>query len=64
MFPVIFMTLLFSFTYSLFIGLLAQKDLLFLESSCLTLVSSYICPLSIFCSAGLVVTNSFSFTFL
>jgi hypothetical protein len=66
LFPVIFVSLLFSFTYSLFIGLLAQKGLFFLESTCLTLVSSSICKslLSIFCSAGLVVTNSFSFSLL
>jgi hypothetical protein len=57
---------LFSFTYFLFTGLLAQKGLFFLEFSCLTLVSSFICksPLSIFCSAGLVVVNSFSFFLL
>jgi hypothetical protein len=48
LFPVIFLCLLFSFTHSLFIGMLAQKDLFFLESTCLTLVSSSICksPLS------------------
>jgi hypothetical protein len=59
-FPVIF-ACLFSFTYSLFTGLLAQKDLFFL-----TLVSSSICkgPLNIFYSAGLVVANSFSFSLL
>jgi hypothetical protein len=66
LFPVSFVPLLFSFTYSLFICLLAQKALFFLESSCLTLVSSSICksPLSIFCSTDLVVTNSFSFSLL
>jgi hypothetical protein len=55
LFPVIFVSPLFSFTYSLFTGLLAQKGLFFLESTCLTLVSSSVCksPLSIFCSAGL-----------
>jgi hypothetical protein len=37
LFPVIFIPLLFSFTYSLFTGLLAQKGLFFLESSCLTI---------------------------
>jgi hypothetical protein len=52
---------LFSFTYCLFICLLAQKGSFFLESSCLTLVSFSICksPLSIFCRAGLVVTIFF-----
>jgi hypothetical protein len=57
LFPVIFVSLLFT-------RLLAQKGLFFLESSCLTLVSSSVCksPLSIFCSAGLVVANSFSFS--
>jgi hypothetical protein len=66
LFPVIFVSLLFSFTYSLFIGLLVQKGLFFLESTCLTVVSSSICisPLSIFCSAGMVVANFFSFSFL
>jgi hypothetical protein len=66
LFPTISFPLLFSFTYSLFTGLLAQKGILFLESFCFTLVSSSICksPLSIFCSAGLVVTNSFSFFLL
>jgi hypothetical protein len=66
LFSVIFVTLLFSFTYPLFTGLLAQKGLFFLESTCLTLVSSSTCksPLSIFCSAGLVVANSFSFSLL
>jgi hypothetical protein len=66
LFPVTLVPLLFSFTYSLFTGLLAQKGLFFLESSCLTLVSSfiYISPLSILCSASLVVTNSFSFSLL
>jgi hypothetical protein len=55
-----------SFTYSLFICLLAQKGLFFLNSSCLTLVSSSICksPLRTFCSAGLVAINSFSFSLL
>jgi hypothetical protein len=64
LFPVIFLCLLFSFTHSLFIGMLAQKDLFFLESTCLTLVSSSICknPLSIFCSAGLVVAIPLVFT--
>jgi hypothetical protein len=64
-FPVIFVLLLFSCTYSLFTGLLAQKDLFFLEFSCLIVVSS-ICksPLSIFCNAVSVVTNSFSFFLL
>jgi hypothetical protein len=63
---VIFDSLLSSFTYFLFTGLLAQKGLFFLESTCLTLVSSSICksPLSIFCSAGLVVANPFSFSLL
>jgi hypothetical protein len=63
-FPVIFVSLLFDFTYSLFTGLLAQKCLFFLVSTCLTLASSSICksPLSIFYSTGLVVTNSFSFS--
>jgi hypothetical protein len=66
LFPVILVSLLFSFTYSLFICLLAQKCLFFLESSYLCLVFSSVCksPLSIFCSAGLVVTNSFSFSLL
>jgi hypothetical protein len=63
--PVIFISPLFSFTYSLFTDLLAQKDLFLLESSCLTIVSSSICksPLSIVCSVGLV-THSFSFSLL
>jgi hypothetical protein len=39
LFPVIFIPLLFTFTYSLFTSLLGQKGLSFLESSCLTLVS-------------------------
>jgi hypothetical protein len=58
-------SLLFSFSYSLFIGLLAQKGLFFLESFCPTLISS-ICknPLSIFYSAALVVTNSLNFSLL
>jgi hypothetical protein len=66
LFLVIFIALLFSFTYSLFIDLLAQKGLFFLESSCLTLLFSSICksPLSIFCSVGSVVENSFSFSLL
>jgi hypothetical protein len=66
LFLVIFIPLLFSFTYSLFTGLLAQKGLFFVEASCLTLVSSSICknPLSIFCIAALVVANSFSLFFL
>jgi hypothetical protein len=66
LFPVIFVSLLFSFTYSLFTDLLAQKCLFFLESTWITLVSSSICksPLSIFCSAGLVAINSISFSLL
>jgi hypothetical protein len=66
LFPVILVSLLFSFTYSLFICLLAQKGLFFLESFCLTLVYSSICksPLSIFCGAGLVITNCFIFSLL
>jgi hypothetical protein len=66
LFPVTFVSLLFSFTYSLFTGLLGQRGLFFLESACPALVSSSICktPLSIFCSAGLVVANSFSFSLL
>jgi hypothetical protein len=64
--PVISIHLLFSLTYFLFTGLLAQKSLFFLESFCLILVSSFICksPLSIFCNAGFVVANSFSFFLL
>jgi hypothetical protein len=61
LFPVIFVSLLFSFTYSLFSGLLAQKGLFLFESSCLTLVSLFKSPLNIFCSAVLVITNFFSF---
>jgi hypothetical protein len=63
LFPVIFVSLLFSFTYSLFTGLFAQKGLFFLESSCLSLVSSSIFKslLSIFCSAVLVVKNPLVF---
>jgi hypothetical protein len=66
LFLVTFVSLLFSFTYFLFNGLLAQKGLFFLESTCLTQVSSAVCksPLSILCSAGLVVTNSFIFFLL
>jgi hypothetical protein len=66
LFPVIFVYLLFHFTYSLCIGLLTQKCLFFLESTCLTLFSTSICksPLSIFSRAGLVVANSFSFSLL
>jgi hypothetical protein len=47
------------FTYSLFTGVLGQKGLFFLIFYYLTLVSSSVCmsPLSIFCGAGLVVTN-------
>jgi hypothetical protein len=58
--------LLLSFISSVFTGLIAQKGVFFLESSCLTLLSSSICktPRSIFCSAGLAITNSFSFFFL
>jgi hypothetical protein len=64
LFPVIFVPLLFSLTSSLYTGLLAQKDLFFLESSCLTVVPTSICKrlLGIFCDTGLVVTNSFSFS--
>jgi hypothetical protein len=65
LFPVTFIALLFSFTCSLFTGLLAQKGLFFLESSCFTPFSSACkIPLGIFCSAGLVVMNSFSFSLL
>jgi hypothetical protein len=48
----------------LFTGLLAQNGLLFLESTFLSLGSSSICksPLGIFCSAGLVIANSFRFS--
>jgi hypothetical protein len=44
---------------------LLKRFYFFLESSCLTLVSSSICkgPVSILWSAGMVVANSFSFTF-
>jgi hypothetical protein len=64
LFPVIFVSL-FSFIYSLFTGLLAQKDWFFLESTYLTLVSSKsTSPLSIFCSAGLIIANSFSLSLL
>jgi hypothetical protein len=54
-----FFPLVFIFIYPFFTGLLAQK----VESSGLTLVSSSICksPLCIFCNAGLMVANSFSF---
>jgi hypothetical protein len=63
LFPLIFIPLLFCFTSSLFICLLAQQGLFFLESS-LTLVLSSICkiPLSIFCIASLVLVNCFSFS--
>jgi hypothetical protein len=66
LFPVLFVSLLFGINYSLFMGLLAQKGLFFLESSCLALVFSSICksPLSVFISAGLVVANYFSFSLL
>jgi hypothetical protein len=66
LFPVLFVPLLFHFTYSFLTGLLAQKGLFFLEYSCLTLASPSICKSSssIFCSAGLVVANSFSFSLL
>jgi hypothetical protein len=66
MFPFIFILLLFIFTNSLFTGLLGQKDLFFLESSCLTLVSASVCkgPLIFFCSAGLVDMNFFSSSLL
>jgi hypothetical protein len=62
----IFIPFLFSFTCSLFIGLLGQKNFFFLASSCLTLVSSSVCksPLSILCHVGLVVVNSFNFSLL
>jgi hypothetical protein len=65
-FPVIFIPLLFTFTYSLFTGLLARNGLSFLESSYLTLVSSFLCKshLNIFCSAGLLVIHSLSFSLL
>jgi hypothetical protein len=54
------------FTYSLFTSLLGQKELFFLASSCLTLISSSVCksPLSIFFSTGLVVMDSFHFCLL
>jgi hypothetical protein len=66
LFPVILVSLMFNFTYSLFVCLLAQKGLFFLESPYLTLVSSsiYKSPLSISFNTGLVVTNSFSFSLL
>jgi hypothetical protein len=66
LFPFIFIPLLFRFTHSLFPGLLAQRGLFFLYSSRLSLVSSsiYKSPLSIFCNAGLVVTNFFSISLL
>jgi hypothetical protein len=35
LFPVIFLSLLFSFTFSLFTGMLAKKGLFFIESTCL-----------------------------
>jgi hypothetical protein len=65
LFLVIFISLLISFTYFSFTDFLAQKYLFFLESSCFTLVSSSICrsSLSIFCSACLLVSNSFHFSF-
>jgi hypothetical protein len=53
------------FTCSFFSGLLDQKGLFFLASSCITLISSvWKSPLNTFCSAGLVVVNSFSFCLL
>jgi hypothetical protein len=66
LFPAIFIPLLLSFTYSLFVSLLALKGLCFLEFSCHTLVSSSLCksPLSIICSAGLVTAKSFSVSLL
>jgi hypothetical protein len=66
LFPVIFIPLLFSFTYSLCTGLIAEKCLFFIESFCLTLDSPSVCErlLSIFCCARLVVTYSFSFYLL
>jgi hypothetical protein len=61
--PLILTALLF-FIYSEFAGHLVQKGLFFLESFCLILVSSTVCnnPLKIFCNAGLVPMNSFSFS--
>jgi hypothetical protein len=65
-----FQSFLFScyllFTYSLFSGLLGQKDLFFLALSCLTLISSSVCKslLCIFCNAGFVLANSFHFCLL
>jgi hypothetical protein len=55
-----------SSTYSLLTGLLGQRGFFFHASSCLTLASSSLCnsPLSIFCSAGLVVMNFLSFSLL
>jgi hypothetical protein len=66
LFLAIFIHLLISFTYSLFTGILAQKVLFFIKFSCLILLSFSTCksPLSIFCSAGWVVVNSFSFYLL
>jgi hypothetical protein len=67
LFPVISIPLLVSFTYSLCAGWSAcSKGLFFLESPYLSLISSSIftSPLSIFCSAGLIVMNSFSFSLL
>jgi hypothetical protein len=61
LFPMIFVSPFCTFTYSLVTILLGQKGLYFLESSCFTLVSSSV---SIFCSAGLGVMNSFSFSLL
>jgi hypothetical protein len=42
LFPFIFISLLFSFIYSLFSGLLAQNNLFFLESSCLYFLLLYV----------------------
>jgi hypothetical protein len=41
--PVIFIPMFFTLVYSLFIGLLGQKGLFFLASSCLSPVSSSVC---------------------
>jgi hypothetical protein len=60
LFPVIFIPLLFTFTWP------TWSKWFILESSFLTLVYSSVCksPLRIFCTASLVVMNSFSFSLL
>jgi hypothetical protein len=65
-FPVIFITLLFTFYLFLVYCSAWSKGLFLFASSCLILVSSSVCKshLSILCSAALEVMNSFSFSLL